>query len=68
MTNFERITESPEILAMVITELIHQRDLECLNKLAEKGIYCSLVEIDKEMQIQIHKEWLESESDHLMPM
>lgn len=61
MTNFEHITQSPEFLARVITALLHERDLETLKKLSEKGIDVSLCELDTEIQVQIHKEWLESE-------
>ena len=61
MTNFEWITQSPEFLARVITSMLHERDMECMKKLTEKGIDCSLFELDTEIQVQIHKEWLESE-------
>ena len=61
MTNFEKITLSTEFLARVITSMLHERDIEIARKLSEKGIDCSLCELDTEIQVQIHKEWLESE-------
>lgn len=61
MTNFEYITQSTEILAVVITEVLHQESLKYLQTLRSAGIDVSFVSLDTDLQVQIHKEWLESE-------
>lgn len=43
MTTFEKITQSPEVLAAFITGLIDETEERILDKLDEYGIQCSIV-------------------------
>ena len=43
MTTFEKITQSPEVLAAFITGLVNETEDQMLHKLDEYGIQCSIV-------------------------
>ena len=43
MTTFEKITQSPDVLATFITGLIDETEERMLGKLDEYGIQCSIV-------------------------
>ena len=63
MTNFERIKNmSVEDFAVMLTTIIHERDVEMQRLFAEKsGLLVDLVELRPDIQVAIHKAWLESE-------
>ena len=65
VTNYDRIMAmSVDELAVMITTLIHERDVEIQKQLSEKyGLETSLVELSFNLQTVIHKAWLESEVD-----
>lgn len=43
MTTFEKITQSPDVLAAFITGLVDETEERMLSKLDEYGIQCSIV-------------------------
>ena len=61
MTNFEKITESPEMLACVLATVVRETQMELMCELDKEGISFGILSISEDMQIQIHKEWLERE-------
>ena len=61
MTNFEKITESPEMLASVLAAVVREAQMRLIYKLDKQGISCSIISVSEDMQTQIHKEWLERE-------
>ena len=61
MTNFEKITESPEMLASVLAAVVREAQMRLMYKLDKQGISCSILSVSEGMQTQIHKEWLEQE-------
>ena len=65
MTNFEFIKNmSIDDMAVMITTIIHERDVELQRQFVEKsGLDIDIVEIHPEIQAAIHKAWLESEVD-----
>lgn len=67
MTNYDLIRNmSVEDMAVMITTLIHERDLAIQKQLEEKyGLTTSLVGLSLDLQAVIHKDWLESEVDTL---
>lgn len=62
MTNFEIVTKDPETLARVITTMLQEKEMEFVRKLDDAGISASAISLDTELQVQIHKEWLEQEA------
>lgn len=62
-TNYDRIRNmSVDDMAVMITTIIHERDLAIQKQLEEKyGFKTSLVELSPNLQAVIHKAWLESE-------
>ena len=62
MTNFEFVTQSPEMLARVIAALLQEEALKFVRILDDNGISASVISLDTELQVQIHKEWLEQEA------
>lgn len=62
LTNYEFIKEmSVDDMAAFLYSIVHERDLRFLKMLSNKGISASLVETNPEVQIALHKRWLESE-------
>lgn len=60
ITNFDRIKAmSVDEMAALFYGIIHERDLQLQQKLAEQGIECSLIEMPTELHISYHKQWLE---------
>ena len=45
-------------MAGLLTDLLHERDVMWLEKLRTQGIDSSLVELPREVQIEIHKRFL----------
>lgn len=58
MTNFEKITESPEMLARVLTAFAQEVEMKFLKRAEENGIMCGMYSLPDELQIQIHLDWL----------
>ena len=63
MTNFERIQNmSIDDFAVMLTTVIHERDVEMQRLFAKKsGLLVDIVELRPDIQVAIHKAWLESE-------
>ena len=62
MTNYELIRNmSVDDMAVMLTTIIHEREAKIQRLLAETGLGISLVELYPDIQVAIHKEWLESE-------
>lgn len=61
-TNYDRIRNmSVEEMAELFTAMYHEEYIKMTTRLHENGIDCSLVELDHDSQVAIHKNWLESE-------
>lgn len=64
MTNYELIRNmSVDEMAVLITTIIHERDVNIQKQLAKHGASVDLIEYAPDIQAAIHKEWLESEVD-----
>ena len=64
ITNYDRIRNmSVEEMAELFTALFHEEYLKLATRLKENGINCTLVELDHDLQVAIHQNWLESEVD-----
>ena len=65
MTNFDIIKNMDvDDYAVMITNLIHGRDLQIQRMLEEEhGIKISLIGLAPDIQAAIHKAWLEREAD-----
>lgn len=50
MTTFDKITQSPEVLAAFITGLVNETEDMMLHKLDEYGIQCSFVRPSDELR------------------
>ena len=50
MTTFEKITQSPDVLAVFITTLVNETEDQMLHKLDEYGIQCSFVRPSDELR------------------
>lgn len=62
MTNYDRIRNmSVEEMAELFTAIFHEESIKMATRLKENGIDFSLVELDHDIQVAIHKQWLESE-------
>lgn len=64
-TNFDLIKSfDVDEMAGFLTDLCHERDVVWLEKLQAQGIDASLVELPREVQVEIHKQsLLENASD-----
>ena len=64
MSNIERIRNfSSYEMAVMLTKLIKETENRVIENFKEAGVTCTKVELDDEIQIEIHKKWLESEDD-----
>lgn len=62
MTNLDRIRNfSSYEMAVMFTELIKAAQQDIFDKFAKAGVTCTKYDLDNEIQIEIHKKWLESE-------
>ena len=52
-------------MAGLLTDLLHERDVMWLEKLQTQGIDSSLVELPREVQIEIHKRFLLENTSNL---
>ena len=65
-TNFDLIKSlNIDEMAGLLTDLLHERDVMWLEKLQTQGIDSSLVELPREVQIEIHKQFLLENASNL---
>lgn len=62
MTNLENIQSfDAEKMAVMFTELLMENDRKWQRKLSEHGIQVDIVHVGFDKQVEIHRDWLESE-------
>jgi Mg/Co/Ni transporter MgtE len=62
MTNYEMIVSmTPEEMAVMFTELIKSTQNKLFEELSANNISFTLMELADDVQVEIHRQWLEME-------